>query len=418
MRRKTPHDVPRATVAGRTALALIVSAWLALAACGGSGDGSPAPRSGGAAAPPPLSVVVLGIRSRPAKGSTTGYVYSTDTPNEWYGTDDPRGRATTRSATIRPQTYGDVLAPMIEAKLTKFACTGSTYDNGIAFDRRYGGTLYRPAQFGNWLGQTNLNQAYDDAKPDVVIITLGADDVSFADIFTFCATGYTDAAQVAAIATMPDRSRHLKANFASGSPPRKPGRRAPARGLIVVLHGRQSRRSDHQPLLGSHQQRAHRRPLQEPRRGDQGSRREAGKVPRIIFTTYHQPLPNPGQSDECLDMGDIERDETNYLISLQNTLEADAHRGGEGVGRRVRGGYLRRGGRPRVLHERPVGLRAQRAPAQRCEPRPFHPTPQGQAAIAAVLKQSFAPWRGATLVALKRRTDDERLRCPRADVGR
>ena len=48
----------------------------------------------------------------------------------------------------------------------------------------------------------------------------------------------------------------------------------------------------------------------------------AGKVPRIIFTTYHQPLPGPAQSDDCLDMGDIVRDETNYLISLQNTLKA------------------------------------------------------------------------------------------------
>ena len=62
------------------------------------------------------------------------------------------------------QAYGDVLAPMIGATLTKFACTGSTYENGIAFDRRYDGALYRPAQFGNWLGMTNLNAAYDAAQ--------------------------------------------------------------------------------------------------------------------------------------------------------------------------------------------------------------------------------------------------------------
>ena len=32
---------------------------------------------------------------------------------------------------------------------------------------------------------------------------------------------------------------------------------------------------------------------------------QAGKMPRIIFTTYHQPLPGPTQSIECLDLGDL-----------------------------------------------------------------------------------------------------------------
>ncbi|HEY3177681.1 MAG TPA: hypothetical protein VGL25_02240 [Casimicrobiaceae bacterium] len=53
---------------------------------------------------------------------------------------------------------------------------------------------------------------------------------------------------------------------------------------------------------------------------DRGMR--GGKVPRIIFTTYHQPLPSPAQSDECLDLGDISRDEIDYLITLENALKS------------------------------------------------------------------------------------------------
>src|SRR5439155_10176978 len=48
----------------------------------------------------------------------------------------------------------------------------------------------------------------------------------------------------------------------------------------------------------------------------------AGKVPRIIYTTYHQPLPSPAQSDECLDLGDLSRDEIDYLITLENALKS------------------------------------------------------------------------------------------------
>lgn len=392
MRRKTPHDVPRATVAGRTTLALVVSAWLA-AACGGGGDGSPAPEAEAPPPPPPLSVVVLGDSIASGEGINYGYVYSTDTPNEWYGgTDDPTWQGDYPLCHDSAQAYGDVLAPMIGAKLTKFACTGSTYDNGIAFDRRYGGTLYRPAQFGNWLGQTNLNQAYDDAKPDVVIITLGADDVSFADIFTFCATGYTDAAQVAAIATMPDRSRHLKANFAKRFPTKEAWQarapRAASSSYCTAANPGAPIISLFWDPINSGLIAGHYKSLVAAikARGE-----KAGKVPRIIFTTYHQPLPNPSQSDECLDMGDIERDETNYLISLQNTLKQtliEAVKGLDGVSVADISGVV--AGHEYCTSD-PWAYGLSVLLHNDASLAPFHPTPQGQAAIAAVLKQSFAP---------------------------
>ncbi len=195
----------------RTRKAMAVAAVL-VAACGGGGSDAP-PELG---APPPLSVVVLGDSIASGEGINYGYTYyySDFFPGHWEGgIVNPQWQGDYQLCHDSVYAYGDVLAPLIGATLTKFACTGSTYENGIAFDRRYGDVPYRPAQFGNWLGMTNLNAAYDAAKPDVVIITLGADDVSFADIFTFCMVGVTDAAEDAALAHAPDRSRQLRERY-------------------------------------------------------------------------------------------------------------------------------------------------------------------------------------------------------------
>jgi hypothetical protein len=47
---------------------------------------------------------------------------------------------------------------------------------------------------------------------------------------------------------------------------------------------------------------------------------KAGKVPRIILTTYHQPLPTKNQSIECADLGDLSRDAIEYLRTLEQKL--------------------------------------------------------------------------------------------------
>jgi len=371
-------------------LATVFVAVLA-AACGGGG-GSDAPP--GLAAPPPLSLVVIGDSIAAGEGINYGYTYYNGDffPHEWYGgVDNPTWQGDYQLCHDSAQAYGDVLAPMIGATLTKFACTGSTYDNGITFDRRYGGVLYRPAQFGNWLGMTNLNKAYDDAKPDVVIITLGADDVSFADIFTFCATGYTDAAQVAALAAHPDRSQQLRINFAKRFPTKEAWQnRAPRAASSSYC----TAANPGTPILNlfwdpinSGLIAGHYKSLIAAikARGAQ-----AGKVPRIIFTTYHQPLPGPQQSDDCLDMGDIVRDETNYLISLQNTLKATliaAVSGIDGVSVADISGVVL-GHEFCTQHPWTYGLSV--LLHNDASLAPFHPNPQGQAAIAAVLKQSFA----------------------------
>jgi len=373
----------------KTALAAFLVALLA-AACGGGGGSDAPPQLG--AAPPKLSVVVLGDSIASGEGINYGYTYyySSIFPGHWEGGIlNPQWQGDYQLCHDSQYAYGDVLAPMIGATLTKFACTGSTYDNGIAFDRRYEGVLYRPAQFGNWLAMTNLNAAYDAANPDVVIITLGADDVSFADIFTYCMIGETEAAYADAIANAPDRSRRLRADYLKRFPTLEAWRnRAPratssycteknAGATILKLFwdpinsGRIA--GNYKNLVAAIKARGE----------------KAGKVPRIIFTTYHQPLPGRSQSRSCEDLGILSDDEIDYLIMLQTKLKETliaAVSGIDGVSVADISGVVKG---HEYCTEDPwtYGITVLYYNHQSLAP--FHPIPQGQAAIAAVLRQSF-----------------------------
>ena len=365
------------------ALALIV---LLTTACGG---GSDAPSSTDAAAP--ISVVVLGDSIAAGEGINYGYTYSTGFPNKWTGgTDNPTWQGNYQLCHDSAQAYGDVLAAATGVVLAKFACTGSTYDNGIAFDRRANGVLYRPAQFGDWLGMTNLNPDYDAAMPDVVIITLGANDVSFVDVFTFCATGYTDAAEVAALSRLPNPSDQLRASFVKRFPDAAAWLARPPRALGSSYCTAANPGAPIDSLcwdpINSGEIAGHYKSLVAAIK-DRGMR--AGKVPRIIFTTYHQPLPSAAQSDECLDLGDLERDEIDYLITLENALKSTllaAVGGLEGVTvadiSNVVEGHEYCTSDPWTYGLSVLLLNDDSLA-------PFHPTPQGQAAIAAVVKQSL-----------------------------
>jgi lysophospholipase L1-like esterase len=371
----------------------IAGTFAFLSGCGGGGGSDAAPP--GATAPAPLSIVVIGDSIAAGEGINYGYTYYTGYfgPNEWTGgTDNPVWQGDYQLCHDSDKAYGDVLAPMIGATLAKFACTGSTYDNGIAFDRRYDGTLYRPAQFGNWFGATNLNAAYDAAKPDVVIITLGADDVSFADIVTFCATGYTLAEEVAAVAKAPDRSRLLRANLVKRFPTGEAWQNRPPRATSSSYCTADNPGTPIQSLfwdpINSGQIAGNYKTLVAAikARGAQ-----AGKVPRIVFTTYHQPLPGPSQSIDCLDLGDLSRAEINYLITLESTLQATlvaALSGIEGVAVADISGVVQ-GHEYCTSDPWTYGLSVLLHNADSLAP--FHPTPDGQAAIAAVLKPIVAP---------------------------
>jgi len=50
----------------------------------------------------------------------------------------------------------------------------------------FSNTTLRPAEFGDWSTKSDLNADYDAAKPDLTLVTLGADDVQFVAIVEAC----------------------------------------------------------------------------------------------------------------------------------------------------------------------------------------------------------------------------------------
>jgi hypothetical protein len=111
-----------------------------------------------------------------------------------------------------PDAYGQIVADAYDAKFTQLACTGASFLAGITGDESFpqgsiyssaflgpytvgaptvpsGGAASVPAQFGDVAtnGTPNeVNSAYTSANPNVVLLTLGADDLKFVDILTAC----------------------------------------------------------------------------------------------------------------------------------------------------------------------------------------------------------------------------------------
>jgi lysophospholipase L1-like esterase len=367
--------------------AVAVLAALTLAACGdGGSDG------GTSVGAKPRSIVVLGDSLASGEGIDYGYTYSTGFPNHWTGgTKNPTWAGDYQLCHQSLQAYGDLVASAFDADLATFACTGSTYDNGIAFDRRAGGQLYRPAQFGDWLSMRRLNAAYDAAKPDTVIVTLGADDVHFVDILTFCATGYTfdDADEVEAIGALRDPGARIRANFVEKYPTLEALTGRPQRvesSYCTAANPGSVIESEFWDPINSGEIAAHYIDLVTAIRA-RGQR--AGQVPRVVFTTYHNPLPGPDQSIECLDLGDLTRAEINYtrtLIGTLNDLLKDTVAGLPGVSVADISHSL---DGHEFCTDDPWTYGLTVLALDTSSNAPFHPTPAGQQAIAAIVEATL-----------------------------
>src|SRR4051794_19424684 len=138
------HQPGIAMSPARTALVLI--AVLLVSACGGGSSSSQVD------APTPLSVVVIGDSIASGEGINYGYTYYTGFPNEWTGgTDNPAWQGPYPQCHDSAQAYGDVLAAQMGAKLSKFACTGSTYDTASpSIDARPACCFVRPSSATGW----------------------------------------------------------------------------------------------------------------------------------------------------------------------------------------------------------------------------------------------------------------------------
>lgn len=148
----------------RRPIATMIAAFavLALTAAACSSPSTPAPAS-------PRSIVQLGDSVASGEGTLYGYTYDRATQRWTGGNIDAVWPGPYPLCHDSPDAYGHVLAGQFHARFAQFACTGSTFANGITAPRTYAGTTYRPAQFGNLTTKTDINAAYDAARPDLVL---------------------------------------------------------------------------------------------------------------------------------------------------------------------------------------------------------------------------------------------------------
>jgi len=129
-------------------------------------------------------------------------------PSTSPGTWTPSGSPAYPECHQSPHAYGQIVAAAQNAKFTQLACTGASYLTGITGSQTFAqgsvfssaflgpytvgaptGTTSVPAQFGDISATgepSHVNSSYTSAKPDVVLLTLGADDLKFIDILTAC----------------------------------------------------------------------------------------------------------------------------------------------------------------------------------------------------------------------------------------
>jgi PKD repeat protein/lysophospholipase L1-like esterase len=241
--------------------------------------------------------------------------------------------------------YPHALSQSLGAGLTDLACTGASVADG----------LFRPkdGQRGAQLGSAQYADAdaparrYDDAQPDIVTLTVGADDISFADKVGACYTVSLWSLQ----------------GSCGGNEDRSELARALTRQTTDL-----------------------RRALTEIRNRGQA----AGRIPVVAVTQYYNPFPASYPTDSgCVDINPARRagitltsDEMTYLQGglkkLNDNIASVAHEFRNVVVVAPPSGFVAH----RWCTDNPwvygpslrVGFNTSSAP--------FHPTPEGQQAIA------------------------------------
>ncbi len=238
-----------------------------------------------AAATRRLSIVQLGDSIASGEGTLYGYRYDTRTRTWMGGRIDVAWPGPDPACHVSPDGYGNTVAQRLGARFTTFACTGASYANGIIAPETDSGTLgtteLRPAQFGDYATGTDLNAAYDAAKPDVALLTLGADDLHFVPVVKDCVEN--------ALATRVglDTLRRTAANPG-------PTIATDVQDALATLG------PNLRALLGA----------------IRGRGRVAGHVPKVVVTAYHDPLPSPS-TRRCPDVNLLEPAQVAYLSGLR-----------------------------------------------------------------------------------------------------
>jgi lysophospholipase L1-like esterase len=244
----------------------------------------------GASAPPttsgilkrPARIVQLGDSIASGEGTLYGYTYDAK-KGEWTGGDiDVKWPGPYPDCHVSPDAYGKRIASSFAAAFSQFACTGATFENGISAPETSGSKTLRPAEFGNWGTKQHLNEEYDDARPDLVLVTLGADDAQFVQIVEDCIkNAYYYASYLAKEACIPSNpGATIQSDFLN---------------FIPTLQ------QNYKTLISWIEARAHDKVIGAP-------------TPKIVLTTYPNPFPNPGA--RCADVNNLYAEQVTYLSSL------------------------------------------------------------------------------------------------------
>ena len=315
------------------------------------------------------SVVQLGDSVASGEGTLYGYEWDSS-GQDWVG-----GNINARWPEPYPDchtsqyAYGNVVATYFGATFHQYACTGATFDNGISAAETSDGTEYRPAEFGNWDTKADLNADYDAAAPQLVLLTLGADDVQFVSIVEDCIKNayayYWDLEVERCVDHNPGST--IQTDFLDYLP------------TLEQNYG---------TLLTWIKERA---------------QAENAPEPKIIVTTYPNPLPPDGAL--CNDTNYLYADQIKYLWSLVDQLNGiitetvDALDDPNVAVADISGAYTAQGTSHIWCSDDPwaygLSIYSVTSPSSFESQAPFHPTPDGQESVAEhvipVVHQWFAP---------------------------
>ena len=235
----------------------------------------------------PVSVLQLGDSIASGEGTLYGFTYDNQ-DREWKGpaNKNPAWSGSYPLCHESPDAYGNLVAKNVNATFLQLACTGATFFNGIAGPNVDPDTMTQrgPAQFGNWVTGKDLNPQYEEFNPDVVLVTLGADDIHFADIVADC--------------------------IASTVIGHGPERCIPSNPGAIVQHDFFDNLSPLENHLGLLAQ------WIEERSG----KADPAKSPKIVFTNYYDPFPPPGE--KCPDTWRLTPKQIDYLSARVKELDS------------------------------------------------------------------------------------------------
>ncbi len=300
---------------------------------------------------PPLSYVAFGDSVASGDGIEYGWTWTPDGAGDgswtrtgpatpvWEPTTDTT--AAVQSCHRSKKAYPYLVAATTGYKFYDPSCSGASVLNGMLSARDFGSGIIGAAQLGSAQpGYALANPTYDAAKPDVVSITLGMDDINFSDILRKCYTGFS------CVTTANDQD--VTARLASFKT-----------NLQLLLSEIKNRGTS------------------------------AGKVPRVVLTTYYDPF-NPDSNKSCgdTDLGlgqGLSAAEINWLRSKMQLMNQAIKDAGTTYPKTkiaditgALAGHTYCTADPWVY-----GISIWFSDFG--NPAPFHPTPQGQAAIANIV---------------------------------